>query len=521
MAVTVFGLTFGDTGAAYVIPTYQAIRTAAGSRWRSLKNLPGMNLLPGSFFGDMLDFGVSILHAGAQAAADAVSKSIYNSASGTSLEQLLDPVTTRLPATSSIAQVYAYGSSGAAVPLGAIVRTSPTAPGFAFGAGFAIPLPAATEAWVFEIVNFEAGTASGTTFTLTVNGSPFAVAAGPGDSAADILADLIGQVNGAFLSQLAYDAGVRPDDSYIAGLVREESGGGPFLTTFTDGGAGFVQLWSAEVEQATASATGPTEAPAASLRFGALPASIEGYVNVEAAAVGRNEETDAQLRARHLVTQRRGFGNPDAIRAIMLTPVEQGGLGATYASVEYNPFGFTDAAGNVEHSVRLIIDADASVSLAGQLLFTYKAAGDNTNGAVGVFVTDAEGTVQVVRLDILETLYIWCDVEVTPGVGWPYNADPLAQLRADLVDFINALGGGKSVKPNDAPVSLLPDSTPRGVANFRLRFGYSTDPAGLVPPITYLDYWPDPEDDAAAATVPITGRQVAETSLARITAGIV
>ena len=38
MAVTVFGLTFGDTGAAYVIPTYQAIRTAAGSRWRSLKS---------------------------------------------------------------------------------------------------------------------------------------------------------------------------------------------------------------------------------------------------------------------------------------------------------------------------------------------------------------------------------------------------------------------------------------------------------------------------------------------------
>ena len=49
----------------------------------------------------------------------------------------------------------------------------------------------------------------------------------------------------------------------------------------------------------------------------------------------------------------------------------------------------------------------------------------------------------------------------------------------------------------------------------------STDPLGLVPPITYLDYWPDPEPDASLATVSLTGRQVAENALSNVTAIIV
>lgn len=48
-----------------------------------------------------------------------------------------------------------------------------------------------------------------------------------------------------------------------------------------------------------------------------------------------NHCTDSQLKARHLLTQRQGSGNPDAIRAGLLTPISQGGAGCSYASVEY------------------------------------------------------------------------------------------------------------------------------------------------------------------------------------------
>lgn len=518
MSVTWRGLVFGDDGTGYVIPTYAALRDAGGTYLRKLRSLPSLNLEPASFFGTILDFGVSILHAGAQSAADAANKVLWVTASGVSLDQLLTPVTTRLAARASTAEVYAYGTPLASVPISSIARTSPTATAFTFGVGVTIPLAAAARSWVFELDVFAAGGASGVTFTLTVNGTPFVVVAGPGDDSTDIRDNLVSQVNAAALTQVAYPAGVRPDGSRIAGLVREESGGGPFPVLFVDSGPATSAPYPAASDTVTCSQTGPIAAPAESLRFGQGFAGIEGYVNVEAAAVGRNEETDSQMKARHLQTQRRGAGNPDAIRSALLTPVDQGGAGCTYASVEYNSSDITDAVGNLPHSIRVIVDADADTATVERVIWEQKAAGDQMNGAIAGVVLDAEGNAQNVLHDILETLYIWCDIEVETGEGWPVTGDPLAQLRQDVADWINLLGGGKDVRVNDAPVSLLADGTPRGVANFIIRVGFSTDPLGLAPPISYLDYWPDPEPDASLASIAITGRQVAESSLARVTA---
>lgn len=524
MAVTWLGLTFGDDGTGWQVPSYADLRTAAADYWRKLRNLPGLNTAPGSFFGDMLDMATSVIHAAAQAAADAAAKSIFTQAAGVSLDQLLSPVTVRLAATASTATVYAYGNVGGTVPLGALVRTSASAPAFAFDVGVTVPALAACEAWVWEIEDFDAGAEAGTTFTLTVNGSPVAVVAGVADDSEAVRDALVAGVNALALTQVAYPAGTLPEvePTRWAGLVREESGGGPFPVLFTSTGApSLTSLYTSDFDQVTAVATGPTQAAAESLRYGQPFANIVGYVNVEAAAPGRNEEKDSQLRARHQLTQRLGGGNPDAIRSAVLTPVEQGGAGATYCSVEYNPSSVTDAIGNLPNSIRVVVDPVVDKQTVANVVWLTKAAGDNTNGPFALVVTDAEGNPQSINLDELETLYIWCDIEVTPGVGWPASGDPLSQLRQDVLDFISALDGGDDVKPNDAPVSTFPDGTPRGVANFRLRFGSSTDPLGLVPPITYLDYWPDPEPDASLATVVITSRQVAESSIARISAVIV
>ena len=518
MAVTWLGLTFGDDGNGYVFPSYAALRGAGGNYLRKLRSLPSLNLEPRSFFGSLLDFGVSVLHAAAQGAADAAYKGIFNTAEGTSLDQLLSPVTTRLSASASTADVYAYGVPLASVPISSIVRTSETAVGFVFDAGVTIPNLAAAEAYVIEVDVFETGGALGTTFNLVVDGSPFAVAAGVMDSSADVLTTLAGLVNAAALSQVAYLAGVRPDGSRAALLIREEAGGGPFALIFSDTGPATSAAYPADFDSTTCSQTGPIAAPAESLRFGQGFTNIFGYVNVVAAATGRDRETDSQLKARHLLTQRQGSGNPDAIRAGLLTPISQGGAGCSYASVEHNPSGATDAVGNVEHSIRAIVDVDADPDEVRRVIWALKAAGDDMNGSVVGFIVDAEGASQEVKHDVLQTLYIWIDVEVTAGEQWPATGDPLSQIRTDLATYVNDLGGGRDVKVNDAPVSTFLDGSPRGVANFIIRLGYSTDPLGLAPPITYLDYWPDPEPDSSSASIAITGRQVAETSVSRITA---
>ena len=521
MAVSWLGLTFGDDGTGWVRPTYSALRGAAGTYWRKLRNMPGLNTAPGSFFGDMLDMAVSVVDGAVQVGGDAVSKALFTQASGVSLDLLLSPVTVRFPATSSTAAVYAYGAVASIAPLGSLVRTSPTATGFALDTGITVPALAAAEAWVWEVEDFDAGEQTGVTFTLTVNGSPVAVVAGAGDDSEDIRDALVAGVNALALTQAAYAGGTLPtvEPTRWAGLVREESGGGPFPVLFVSTGApALTSLYTAASDSATAIATGPVSAAAESLRYGQPFAGIVGYLNVTAAVVGRDQETDAQMRARHQLTQRLGGGNPDAIRSGVLTPVERGGAGATYCSVEYNSTPVTDAVGNVANSIRVIVDSVVDKQIVANVVFALKAAGDNTNGPFPYLVVDSEGKSQDINIDELVDVFIWCDIEVTPGEGWPANGDPLAQLRADVVAFITALEGGDDVKPNDAPVSSLPDGSSRGVSDFRLRFGYSTDPLGILPPITYLDYWPDPQPDASLATVTITGRQVAETSLARVAA---
>lgn len=524
MAVTLFGLTFGDTGTGYATAAYGALRTAISEQWKKLRNLPGMNTAPGSFFGDMTDIAASVVDAAQQAAVGVVSQALFTQTSGTWLDLLLAPVTIRLAASASTAEVYAYGNTGGNVPVNSIVRTSPTAASFVFGAGVTIPAPAAAEAWVWEVQDFAAGGAENETFTLDVDGNVFVLVAGATDDSEDVRDYFVSQVNAALLTQVAYQAGTLPnaEPTFWAGLVREESGAGPFLTTFTCTTPALARYYQAAADTCTASQTGPIQASPQSLRYGTSFTNVIGYVNVIAAAPGRNQETDSQMKARHVLTQRQGGGNPDAIRAAVLMPAEFGGGGATYCSVEYNPSDFA-IDGNLPHSIRVVVDPTAFATYPNQIaqvVWVYKAAGDGTNGTPFA-VTDAEGATHLIRIDELEVVYIWCDIEVTPGEGWPPNGSPIEQVRSDVVDWINAIGAGLDVRPNDAPVSLYPDGTPRGVANFRLRLGYSTDPLGLVPPIAYLPYWPNPQPDASLCTVLITGRQVANTDITRVAAILV
>lgn len=524
MAIVFLGLTIGDNGSGWTTPTYQQLRDALGARWISLRGA-ALNTAPGRFFGDMLDVVVTAAFASLQASRDAVSTTLFTEAEGVSLDRMLAPVTVRLPAVPSSAVVYAYGTPGANVPALSLVRASPAAPSFAFDLGVTVPAPAAALAWVFEIEDFAAGGAAGVTFTLTVNGSPYPVTAGPVDTADDIRFDLIAQVNAALLAQRGYLAGSLPNASptRLAGLLRDDTSSPlPFPVLFTSTGPpSLTSVYTAAPGRALATVAGPTPAAAATLRQGQAFAGIVGYTNPLPAILGRLQETDSQLRARHQTSQRQGCGSPDAIRSAVLTPVERGGGGANYCSVEYNPEPVTDALGNVANSIRVTTDSDVIDLVIANVIWRVKAAGDNTNGAILTLITDAEGKSQPIRHDYLEIVYIWVEVAITPSETWPVLGNPLQQLQADLVDWINTLGGGGDVRVNSAPVSTLPNGLPRGVANFTIRVGSSTDPLGLIPPIFYQPSWPDVDPNADNASIPISSRQVSATDAARVTVNFI
>jgi hypothetical protein len=517
VAVTFLGLTFGDDGTGWQWTTLDLIREAMAKELRELRGIANLQTQPGSLYGDFIDINARGVDLAGQGASEAVGRTIFTSAEDVVLDQMLADYLVRVVASASTATIFAYGTAGAVVPLGTAVRTSAVATPFLFDSGVAMPA-APSAAYAIEIENFAAGLYSGQNFTITVAGTPTTVVAGGATTGRQMRDALVTAVGNLALSQEPWLGGQNPTNSTWALLVID-SAGGPFALSVA-GPVGAIVAYVSRPRSATANVLGATYASAESLRVATNPAGIQGFVNIEDAAVGRIRETDSQFRARHQVAQRGlGGGSPDAIRAVILADVAAGGGGATFCAVEYNPDDATDTAGNVEHSVRIVIAQDDSGQNAANALWRAKAAGDNTNGPELFVVVDGAGGNQNINIDRLTDLWIAVDIELTIGTDWPVTGDPLTQVRQDVTDYIEALQPTNlGVRITDLPIAVYPNGLPRGVTSFIARLGSDTTQGG---PYTYLDYYPIPEADAVAASVTMSSRQKARAQIADVTAIIV
>lgn len=519
MAVTFLGLTIGDDGTGWRMPTYVQFREAMAKRLRELRGIARLQTQPGSFFGDIIDITVIGLDLAGQAASEAVGRTIFTSAEDVALDQMLADYLVRVTASASTATIYAYGTAGAVAPFATAVRTSSVATPFLLDEAIALPA-APSAAYAVEIENFPAGLYNGQAFTVTVAGNLATVNAGPATTGRQMRDALVVAIADLALTQEPYLGGQNPNNARWT-LLTVDSGGGPFALSVA-GPVGAITSFIAAAKPATANVTGATYASAESLRVtSANPAGIQGFVNIDDATVGRVRESNSQFRARHQVAQRGlGGGSPDAIRAVILADVAAGGGGASFCAVEYNPTGDNpDAAGNVDHSVRIVIAQGDNGQAAANALWRAKAAGDNTNGPELFNVIDAKGGNQPIRIDRLTELWIGVDIELTPGADWPGTGDPLTQVRQDVTDFIEALAPSNlGVRVTDLPITKYPNGIPRGVTSYRVRLGVSFVQGG---PYIFQDYYPIPEPDALLASIGMTSRQKARAQIVDVTAAIV
>lgn len=523
MAITFLGLTIGDDGTGFKIPTYAEWREALSTEIRQLRGIANLNTTPGSLFGDFIDLSVTALDLASQAASEAVSRTVFTAMQGVSLDQFLADILVRVQASASTAIIWIYGSAGAAIPQGTAVKGSPTGTPFLTTAGVAVPA-APAEGYGIEILPFAQGAYNGKVFTVTVDGIPVDYPAGPGDTGLSVRNGLVAAINlTPGLTQDAFRGGISPTNGRYNLMVLEINGGGSFPIAVINGGvAAMFSFPAISITATTGSITGPTIANAESLRIGSPFAGVQGYTNVIAAVPGRMRETDSQFKARHQITQRGlGGGSPDAIRGVMLSSVAVRGGGLTFCSVEYNPTDVTDDVGNLPHSVRVIANQDVNPTDLGNALWRAKAAGDNTNGPLSVVVLDAEGNNQTLYYQLLEDVWIAAIIEVTPAQDWPNTGDPLSQLRQDVTDYINSLqpsGATYGVRVNQLPISLFPNGVPRGVANFTVQLGFSLIQGG---PYAYNAIYPTIQPDAELASIGLTSRQVPKAQFIDVTATIV
>lgn len=522
MSVTFLGLTFGSTATGFVVPTLAEVRGALSQYLRDLSGVANLQTQPGSLYGiivDLVSQGVDIAFQNGQMV---VSRTIFTSMQGVALDQFIADYMRRVVETPSTATVYAYGAPGSVVPAATAVKTSAVGVSFAFLGAVALPV-APSEAYAVEVQAFAAGAQSGQVFTLTVDGTPAIYVANNVDTGATVTAGLIAAVNALAQTQTAHAGGVNPNNARPTLVIADLTGGGVFPLVVA-GPVGVITGYvAASGATDTGAVLGPNYAPIGSLRVGDPVAGVQGYTNIVAAVPGRVRETDSQLRARYQLGQRgRGGASPDAIQAIMLAPVEVGGGGCTFCSVEYNPDDTVDAAGNLPHSVRIVIGLADDGQLAANALGPYaKCAGDNTNGpeTFAVLMKSIPPAFQNFRLDRLTDLWIAADIEVTVGPDWPNFGNPLTQLRQDVVDYINALQPSTiGVRVVDLPIALFPNGTSRGVVTFRVRLGVSFVQGG---PYIYQDYYPIPEPDAFLASIAMSNRQKAQSQILDVTATIV
>lgn len=520
MAVTFLGLTIGSTPSGWEMPTANMWRLALSGYIATLRGKPNLQTNPGSLFGDMVDLVTIGVDIAGSAASEAVGRYIFTAMGGVPLDQFLADYLRRVVATPSTAVVYAYGSAGANVPAFTNIRTSPVSVAFLNTAPIVVASPSV--AYAVEVDDFAAGAHAGQLFRVTFDGNDADYVANNLDTGRTVRDGLIAAVDALLQSQTAYFAGQSPTTGRHALVVREDGGGGVFALTVLGPGVDQILAFPASSSPATTSpVTGPNNAPAGSLRYGPPFANLQGYANVDDAVPGRTGETDSQFRARHQVAQRGlGGGSPDAIRAIETQPVDVGGGGATFVSVEYNPGDDVDLAGNVGHSVRVVIAQTDDGQAAADALWIAKAAGDNTNGTELYMVEDFVGDLQPQLIDRLTDLWIAADITVVVGPDWPNVGDPLTQLRQDVVDFIEALQASKglAVRVGDLPIALFPNGLPRGVDAWTVRLGQSVVQGG---PYAYNGIFPTVEPDAEAASIPVGLRQKPRAQFVDVTAVIV
>ena len=525
MAITLWGLTFGDNGFGFTVPFLAQIREAGATQIRQLTGKANLQTQQGSIFGNLIDLVTGAVDVALQGAQQAVYRTIFGMMQGVALDQFLADYLVRVDASQTTVVAYAYGASGSALAAGTVLRTSPTGPAFPTDGNVVVPvLP--SDAYGIEVTPFAVGQFAGQLFTVTVDGFPATYLPNNFDDGFSVRNGLVASINLVILNNAltmeAFRGGLSPQNGRYAIIIAEQGGGGPF-TLAVAGPAAQIFSFPAVASPATATAFGPTPCPPEALRFLSLPVGLVGVVNPEDGAPGRTRETDSQFRARHQIAQRGlGGGSPDAIRATILADPVTGGGGAAFCLVEYNPTDFVDPVTlNLPHSVRVVVDTAADGPTVALALWRSKAAGDNMNGPELHVIQDAVGDPQNVLIDRLEDVWLSAIITVEVGNDWPNTGDPLFQLRQDVQQYIEGLqptANGGGVRVNLLPISLFPDGTPRGVVNFTVQVGDGPAPAG---PFTYRDIYPTVEPDAEAASVLLTGRQRARAVISDIFASIV
>ena len=227
---------------------------------------------------------------------------------------------------------------------------------------------------------------------------------------------------------------------------------------------------------ATCTVTGPVVANAGTLEVIVAPVSgLNSVTNASDAEIGRNIETDAELRIRREAELTlAGSATADAIRADLLAVA-----GVLQVKVYENPTNAVDADGVPAHAFESVIwDGDTPEAANADIveaIWGAKPAGIQAYGTTSVSHTDESGNVVVIGFTRSTAKNVYIDITVTTDSTFDAVNGPAA-IKQLLVDRGNQLQQGDDVVALVLRAAALAQPGVTDAPVFEL--GFSASPSG-------------------------------------------
>jgi uncharacterized phage protein gp47/JayE len=166
---------------------------------------------------------------------------------------------------------------------------------------------------------------------------------------------------------------------------------------------------------------------------------LDSVTNLATGELGRNIETDADLRLRREAElHSSGFSALEAIRTHVSKVT-----GVSSVTVFENTSMFTDADGIPAKAFEVLVQGGADADIR-EAIWESKPAGILAHGSVTGTVTDSQGTVRTVKFSRPTTRPIWIIASVIKDAN-AYPVDGDAQVEAAIIAYGLTLGTGRDV----------------------------------------------------------------------------
>ncbi len=461
------------TPAGYAVQRYEDRRVDLVARWQTAYG-PNANTASDTVDGLLIDIICRMAQYADEQGFSAYSSHFFHTAKGLNLDLILAGLfgTKRRQDRGSVAEVTMFGAPGTPIFEGALVSTSDRGDVFRL-------LSTTTIETKSRAVFVYSASAALTTTSLKVNGveySPLAPISGTGVEVAEHAKSIM----------------TIPDGNWetVFDVFEDVNGNGVVIVDMTAPWA--IEANSSQAESAAwygvsalveSEDVGAINGEALTItRINTPVGGWEGVVNLEPATLGGLEDTDAEYRVQHLLK----LGQPAYATPMGLQAQLYALKGVEIVRPYFNFTGENpDAFGRPSHSWEYVVEGGSVEDIAKTGWLSHTTGTQSWGNITTIIIDSRDNSPRVIRFSRPTKRYVWIDVDITPGEGFPTT--PVRDIELAVTQSLLAYGQGLGIG-SDAYIDTIKQQVGiPGVRSIAVRMGTTFSPLDPKPPVSAVD----------------------------------